>query len=625
MSELQIIKEEIAKVMGVANNKDWKIICADVKAGFYLSHFEEFTPISDESRSVRGTIVAMPERLVVANTFGFTTNALVKTIIFDEDGLMRVTDQEGFSHALDIKTTVFKKNYEGIMLRIFRFAGKTHFATSKKIISTKTNDANNPATTYVSMGGPSDKLLFSDYDTSPFCHSFLISDPKYVYCGRLTQSKFLVYMGASKMWEQESLSADQKTRLGKIQESPIYPQTLCDSKLITIEKKTKLDKIQKEINEKLGSSFQLPTVSMSKISLKDGDSKMSEARDILVPCALTLDEANLHLKQGYNTEKSSHKDERLGDGESILAYCYDQNGKFEKMVRLISYPHSWRMGIVDSNNNIQLRFFSLTDDINKMYIICKSKKQTMKKTVFDFHGYKDKYPIIKPKTKTEMIEELRTNGLIRFESMETSEINAYLLIEKNRLNNIWFSFLAAIAPVHQFEALVYKEEIDRMKELIINTMIGHLGVEKDNIKLIKFYKLVKDTMKRNKHNTQKGKVISFPEEVIITVGKLKGEDIYGIARSIEKYKGELIRRAITQQGHRSRPISSIDPKSRINISAINRRDHKLLDYLPEGISLEDDNAKPHMLHDKLKCTYIGHPQNNIGFSPFITNSQWSGK
>jgi len=311
------LKEDIARIAKLEFCPDyWKILDKNEEEGLYLIH-----SIIDpkEPGLPRGIVVDINNEIVVCDSFGFTPTAPLECLAtIPETKDISIVDEYINRHTFPQGKYTISPAYEGVIVRAFKHNGIVYFSTHKKLDCSRSRwgKSDRFLEIYERLSGlKGDELFPESVITSPWCYQFLLVDKHLLVATKQDiKDGFIAHLGTIKMWDYDD---------------PNLPFR----------------------DDQLGEKHEDPVI----------DSKWT------IPPKFTLEEANEFLKYGYYQEE---KDET--NGESVIIYKHDDNGKIVDSVRIQSPSYHERVEIRGNDPNMKHRFFYLFniaikwDDVHKL-------------------------------------------------------------------------------------------------------------------------------------------------------------------------------------------------------------------------------------------------------------------
>lgn len=418
------IREQIATILEISNNESWQIIDTDTAAGLYLVHY---TPDASMVRygSLRGVVVDVPNKTIVARSYGFTPVITTSSMAVAEyDGKIHLTDgvNPNVNYDIDPKTTLFYPGFEGTIMRVFLHGGRVYHSTHKKLDAIRSRWGNSLTflEIYHQLGGPNDEDLFDlGKNYSPIVHIFLLAHPSLQVASKSSiGAGYLVYLGPRQMWDVN------KSR---------YPQNEVDSVdhgIVAV--------------EDFVANPQQPLVYASR--------------------QMTLEQVNKHLDFGFHQPfDRTGLEDRLLPGEFIIAYLQSNQGELIGALRIESPSYHWRSSLRDNNPNIIHQFYLLS---NGKFIQAQYDEER--------EVYLRKFPIMTPYDEESISEVLAEGPIIVWPQEDLSEsiINEILTDSNSRLYNIFLAFFYSLPSYFQERALDiyqdYQESLRQVTAWLIN-------------------------------------------------------------------------------------------------------------------------------------------------------------
>lgn len=404
------LREQIATILGVPNTESWQIVDTDTAAGLYLIHY---TPDASMVRygSLRGVVVDVPNKTVVARSYGFTPVISASSLAVAEyDGNIHLTDaiNPNVDYDIDPKKTLFYPGFEGTIMRVFLHGGRVYHSTHKKLDAVRSRWGNSPTFVeiYRQLGGPSNEDLFDlSKNYSPIVHIFLLAHPSVQVASKTPiGAGYLVYLGPREMWDPAKSS---------------YPTN-------------EIDAVDHGIDAVVDfvANPQEPVV--------------------YAPRTMTLEEVNKHLTFGFHQPfDRTGLEDRLLPGEFIIAYLQTKEGQISGALRIESPAYHWRSSLRDNNPNLVHQFYLLS---NGKFIQAQYDDER--------EVYLRKFPILSPYDE-ESINEVLTDGPIIVwpqEDLTEETINEILADPDSRLYNIFLAFLYSLPGHFQQQAVdIYQD------------------------------------------------------------------------------------------------------------------------------------------------------------------------
>ena len=329
---MEIIKREIATILGIDSSSSWSIFDSLPEENLYLVHYNEDANLSKYGE-LRGVIIDTKLKIVVCRSFGYTPVATRNTLSPEETtGVLKIKDDQGSDHIFAKDEYTIRPGFEGVILRAFKHDGKVYLSSHKRIVAKKSRWGNSEPflELYHKLGGPAEDQLFdTNCKYSPYCHIFLVTSPKLLVATKQDVGLgYVVYLGMKKVWN---------------------PQFLQD--VTQVEQKAKN-----------------PVCATLKTLNKVSEGTSTKTSSLVLPREFNLSQANSHLDSGYYTPvQPAMRDNRLKTGEFVILYRKPRNEKSSEidtlgsLLKVQSEAYAWRTGMRDNTPNLKYRFYQLTN------------------------------------------------------------------------------------------------------------------------------------------------------------------------------------------------------------------------------------------------------------------------
>ena len=123
---MELIKEEISKILNIQNTNSWNIIDSIPSEDLYLVHYNDRANMEIYG-GLRGVIVDIKEKKIVCRSNGNTISITCDNIVEDKD-VIKIDN-----YILNKNNIKIMIGFEGTMLRIFKHRGTVYFSTHRKI------------------------------------------------------------------------------------------------------------------------------------------------------------------------------------------------------------------------------------------------------------------------------------------------------------------------------------------------------------------------------------------------------------------------------------------------------------------------------------------------------------
>lgn len=288
------LHQQVADILGLDGVRGWEIVDRDIENNLVLIHYRDDADMVKYGY-LRGILVDLESKSVVANSFGYTPTATMNKLE-EVNGQFVIRDDDGEVHTFNKATTTLRRAYEGVVVRVVWHNGKMLRITHRHIHAERSRWGTSQPflAMYDAANGPKAEDLF---DTSkPYsstCFSFLVVDPALLVATRqVVEKPYLVFLGA------------QETVVNRSGEQVAKGKTL----------------------------------------------------DLQQPDLLTLEEANKHLASGYYDDAEA-EDVRMKTGEALIVSDFI-NGRLD-VVKVQCPANQWRSFLRGNNPNIEHQFYVL--------------------------------------------------------------------------------------------------------------------------------------------------------------------------------------------------------------------------------------------------------------------------
>jgi hypothetical protein len=314
----------ISQVIEVAiDHRGWTVLSA--QDGLYLVH--ALKGQEGKYPQLRGVIVDPVRRRIVANGYGHAPTVVANELHPEPDGSLALTDEHGFHHRFAPGMFTVAPEYNGVVIRIYRYQGRTYFSSYKTIDaerSRRSKDYPYFRTIYDNCGGPPMDELFALPDgtlplESPWVYMFLLVHPCFLQATRQNVGDgYVVHLGTIRLLDAPGDD---------------MPAELTGSTEVQLD-------AQDRTLYKMGQYLDI-----------DGDIDWQKATDYL--------QHGLFLPHYWG-------DPRMDQGEALVLYSLDStvqgtNG-YPVAVVIQSFSYHWRASLWDNHTNLVHRYFILMDD-----------------------------------------------------------------------------------------------------------------------------------------------------------------------------------------------------------------------------------------------------------------------
>ena len=443
--DIKDIKEEIADILGIENNDYWEIISSQPDHDLYMVHY---TANADKKvyGHLRGTVIDVLAKTIVCQSFGFTPVVNQAELSIDPRGDLDLTDIYGTRYQMPIDQVVIKQGFEGTVLRIFKHDGIVYHSTHHRLDGSRSRWGDSPTflQMYQELNGPTNEELFNpDSCYSPYCYVFLMVHPALLLSSKQNVGPgYLVYLGSREMYSTDP-------ELGP------YRQSLETSLIDIHDERPDAGYIDPELRD--------PAISQEMQSrVYDEMPSQIESPFIFRPNDLSLDEANHFIRYGfYDSFDDIQLDSRLGIGEFVMIYYYDEDGNLLQLLKVQGPAYQWRTEMRDNNPNLYQQLYLL---LNGSYIEAQNP---------DFRRqYAQLYPLLTPYS-VEATQRLIRRGPILIWPQDLSIDPAEIPLNEweQRFRNIWQSYLVSVPLHRQEEVFRLYQSFFQDRDLVITWLI----------------------------------------------------------------------------------------------------------------------------------------------------------
>jgi len=331
---LESAEKVVAEVLGLKIGPSWAVVDAQPEQGLALAHFSAEAN-TEEYGWVRGVVVDVQNKVVVARSYGHTNTAIADALVpipgQGDSTIVSLKDEFGQEHEFPLDRTTIVQGKEGVIIRAFLHRGEVYFSSHRRLNPQNSRFGKSPSflEMYHSLEGPTRQQLFHpEAMYSPWCYIFMVVHPSLLLGTRQdVGSGYISYLGAEKVWQPDQAPAHWVGVEGRDLAPEAAKAPLADF----------------PASEEIG-----PVVS---------------APFIHAPPALDLDSANKILQWGYYSGKDwpSNLDQRQNPGEFLYLYLKDAEGRVLKTLRVNSTSYEWRLRLRDGNPNLKNRFYQLVN------------------------------------------------------------------------------------------------------------------------------------------------------------------------------------------------------------------------------------------------------------------------
>jgi hypothetical protein len=434
---------------------------------------------------------------VIADSFGYTPTAVAPELVLKE-GKLRIQDTDGVTHVFDPEAVNIKRVFEGVVIRTIWRKSRLYRITHRTInpVKSRWGGSKSFLTLYDEASGPTAEQLYDV--TKPFsstCYDFLVVDQALLVGTRQQVNKPYIVLLSSREMDIKRPAEDV---------APGHFGTVATTVPIATN---------------IGGS-----VNNSVIHL---------------PAALSLTEANHHLKFGYYNEFAVD-DLRQLTGEAVIVYRMENNAVAD-VVKVHSPAYDWRVNMRGNNPNVPLQFYCLLNmaygDVSETEAWETFKKRFVLLPAYDEKSLKELYA--------------QSKMLLMIPSGEVSQDD--YVNRDDRIHLLWMNYVLSL-PVHLQETALdllsqFRKDrndlIDWLQTLESSTQnIEAADIPERAKGLISSSKrLARDRIAKGENYSQKGAYMKLPTLIRSTirnlVNKENGPSLYALIRDSKLIKAGL--------------------------------------------------------------------------------------
>jgi hypothetical protein len=177
----QAVRAEIASILKIdVDRSQWEVTDSIPEKGLYMVHYTDGADMTKYGH-VRGTVIDVERKYVVAKSFGFSPIATISSLAASAGGDLVVKDDTGNCHDFKAGNYSLRRGFEGVILRIFKHDGVVYTATHRRLNIEKSRWGNSTPfiQMYKDLKGPEPDSLFDKSKAfSPYCWVFIITHPE---------------------------------------------------------------------------------------------------------------------------------------------------------------------------------------------------------------------------------------------------------------------------------------------------------------------------------------------------------------------------------------------------------------------------------------------------------------
>jgi hypothetical protein len=516
------IKQEVANILNIPNTDAWDIVSSDPDRHLYLIHYSSEANLAKYGW-LRGIVIDLSARAIVCQSYGYTPTVNASSLKVSYDGCIHLTDLNRAEYKLDPNKIQIKYGFEGTIIRIFKHNGIVYRTTHRRLDISRSRWGSSKTflEMYKELKGPTDEMLFNPQSRySPYCHIFLMVHPDVLIVSKqMIGPGYMVYLGYKKLW-----SLDPK-------ECP-YKQTGPNGELPSGVTQEEFD-----LDPRPNAGWIDPDVRVPP-TVKELPERIMEPV-LYSPSPISLEMANYHLRFGFYKEfDDSTLDPRLGTGEFVIIYCFDDEGNISSLLKVQSKAYEWRCGMRNNEPNLRYRQFQLLDG---SYARTETRE-----------GYQDfvsRYPLMTPYPYEEVVKSIQTKG--PFIVWPQRNVRVPLETQSDRYYNIWLGFLMAIPLHRQYDvvneyAQIMKDWEDVYKWLVSleeQNDIDSLPIPERARNLIEASrKVARDKNNRGKNISRSGQKLTVSDlthrQIYTYLSRENGASLYRLVRDHRAFEQE---------------------------------------------------------------------------------------
>lgn len=333
----------------------------------YEPHNRQHAPL----RQVRGIIVDIKSKAIVADSYGYTQNlpcygALqvvsgpempegsielqteLATYMNDFERAPEETPKINYgTRAFDSSRTKLFLGYEGAMARIFKWKGQEFFSTHRKINAIRSNWGGRTSfyELYEKLGGPALDSLFGEEAYSPYCYMFLIVDDA-IRIASSTRDNRVIFIGVKKVWDPQNHPEWNGNFELRVPEPGAEPNVFS----------TELNRaltIQPSISPEMANKFLFPHSYAESIP----NTAQAEQYDAKENELIVDYNANATAVENIYFKRIADRvtDDRLAGGDFVILYYENDEGR-TMVYRLEPASFEYRIMITGNDPNLYHRF-----------------------------------------------------------------------------------------------------------------------------------------------------------------------------------------------------------------------------------------------------------------------------
>jgi hypothetical protein len=365
-------------------NKVWDIIDyypnksePELVLAHYNDNYDPYNRQHEPLRRVRGIIVDLNTKAIVADSYGYTQNLPCYGPLKVDSGpetpegeLQLQTEIATFMNKYDQSPEEIPKinlgtrsfslgdtklflGYEGAMARIFKWNGDVFFSTHRKINAIRSNWGGRTPfyELYQTLNGPPLASLFGEESYSPYCYMFLVVDDA-IRIASSTRDNRVIFIGVKKVWNPQEYAQEggpyewsEEFKL-KVPEPGEEPSTFSTdlNRAVTI---------QPTIDPTIANKFLFPHEFAQSIpSTQQAEAYDAKENEIVVDYNANATKINQIY---FKPMPGKITDDRLVGGDFVILYHKTSNGH-TLVYRLEPTAFEYRIMVTGNDPNLYHRF-----------------------------------------------------------------------------------------------------------------------------------------------------------------------------------------------------------------------------------------------------------------------------
>lgn len=416
---------------------EWFVCDHDETNDLYMVHHVDDADLNNLGL-IRGVVVDILHKHVVSDSFG-GTHIIHSDEIQQVNGSYDFTDVNGHSHNFKAENIIFRPCFEGALIRVFLFNGMIYTVSHRRFDMSKIRYFKSPLFSDMmkDLKMPTTEMFDTENTKySPNVYFFLLVHPTLLQTTKENVGDgFVIDLGHKTMWNIDNCPFSIRDMDGK----NLNP----DKSLVDV-----------------GSVEMTPRISSRRCSEIP---VVIDEPILYCPARLNDEQCNYYLKHGYYSPIDNPPDDvRVLPSESVIGYCYNDDGSFNRLLKINSTACMWRCAIRGTSANLLHRFYELTKFANFKVDANKNISPD------DLEEFLQMFPVF-VKIPTKQVKELISKQHLMFYPVTDKTDN--ISTRNNLMYIIWISLIIS-APVHcQAEIAEYLDEYYATRERIVTWLI----------------------------------------------------------------------------------------------------------------------------------------------------------